>query len=168
MDHSGQANMTDMLRQIAAQVKGAQLDREEGSGSSAVTVLFVGPCETGKSVAARTIARELGLPLHRIDLSQIVSKYIGETEKNLDRIFHAAGRNGGVLFLDEADALFGKRSEVKDAHDRYANVDIDYLLERMEAHDGLIILTTNRKQALDDAFLRRLRFIVEFPLSASS
>ena len=109
------------------------------------------------------LAADLGLDLHRVDLSQVVSKYIGETEKNLRRIFDAAEAGGAVLLFDEADALFGKRSEVKDSHDRYANIEVSYLLQRMETYRGLAILTTNLKSALDSAFLRRLRFVVQFP-----
>jgi SpoVK/Ycf46/Vps4 family AAA+-type ATPase len=114
-------------------------------------------------MASEALASELRLDLYRIDLSQIVSKYIGETEKNLGRIFDAADEGAGVLLFDEADALFGKRTEVKDSHDRYANIEVSYLLQRMEAYRGLAILTTNRKTALDQAFLRRIRFVVEFP-----
>ena len=127
-------------------------------------MLFAGPPGTGKTMAAEAIASELALPLYRIDLSQVVNKYIGETEKNLRRLFDAADSADVVLFFDEADALFGKRTEVKDAHDRYANLEISYLLERMERFKGLAILATNRKKDLDDAFLRRLRFAVEFPM----
>ena len=114
-------------------------------------------------MAAEVLAHELQLNLYRIDLSAVVSKYIGETEKNLRRLFDAAEDGGAILFFDEADALFGKRSEVKDSHDRYANIEINYLLQRMEAYRGLAILATNMKSALDTAFLRRLRFIVHFP-----
>ena len=109
------------------------------------------------------LAHELDLDLYRIDLSQVVNKYIGETEKNLRRVFDAAEEGGAILLFDEADALFGKRSEVKDSHDRYANIEVSYLLQRMEAYGGLAILTTNMKSALDPAFLRRLRFVVQFP-----
>jgi SpoVK/Ycf46/Vps4 family AAA+-type ATPase len=109
------------------------------------------------------LANELSLDLYRIDLSQVVSKYIGETEKNLRRVFDAAEEGGAILLFDEADALFGKRSEVKDSHDRYANIEVSYLLQRMEDYRGLAILTTNMKSALDTAFLRRIRFIVQFP-----
>jgi SpoVK/Ycf46/Vps4 family AAA+-type ATPase len=109
------------------------------------------------------LAHELELPLYRIDLSAVVSKYIGETEKNLARVFDAAEEDGTILLFDEADALFGKRSEVKDSHDRYANIEVSYLLQRMEAYRGLAILTTNHKAALDTAFQRRLRFVVHFP-----
>ena len=122
-------------------------------------LLFAGPPGTGKAMAAQALAHDLGLALRRVDLSHIVSKYIGETEKNLDRIFEAAPDHGEVLLFDEADALFGKRSEVKDSHDRYANIEISYLLARIEAHHGPVILATNRKQAIDAAFLRRLRFV---------
>jgi SpoVK/Ycf46/Vps4 family AAA+-type ATPase len=114
-------------------------------------------------MAAEVLANHLRLSLHRIDLSAVVSKYIGETEKNLRKLFDAAEDGGVILFFDEADALFGKRSEVKDSHDRYANIEINYLLQRMEAYRGLAILATNMKSSLDPAFLRRLRFIVTFP-----
>jgi SpoVK/Ycf46/Vps4 family AAA+-type ATPase len=118
---------------------------------------------TGKTMAAEVIANDLQLNLYRIDLSAVVSKYIGETEKNLRKLFDAAERGGAILFFDEADALFGKRSEVKDSHDRYANIEINYLLQRMEAFSGLAILATNMKSALDTAFARRLRFVVNLP-----
>ena len=114
-------------------------------------------------MAAEVLAGELSLDLYRIDLSSVVSKYIGETEKNLRRVFDAADTGGAILLFDEADALFGKRSDVKDSHDRYANIEVSYLLQRMEAYRGLAILTTNMRSALDAAFLRRLRFIVQFP-----
>jgi hypothetical protein len=127
-----------------------------------ISALFTGPSGTGKTMAAEVLANDLALDLYRIDLSQVVSKYIGETEKNLARVFDAAETGGAVLLFDEADALFGKRSEVKDSHDRYANIEIGYLLQRMEAYRGLAILTTNMKSALDHAFLRRIRFIVQF------
>lgn len=128
-----------------------------------ISALFSGPSGTGKTMAAEVLANELHLDLYRIDLSQVVSKYIGETEKNLRRIFDAAERGGAILLFDEADALFGRRSEVKDSHDRYANIEISYLLQRMEEYRGLAILTTNMKHALDRAFLRRIRFVVQFP-----
>lgn len=131
---------------------------------SGISVLFSGPPGTGKTMAAEILAIRLDLPMFRIDLSQVVSKYIGETEKNLKRLFDIADISDTILFFDEADALFGKRSEVKDAHDRYANLEISYLLERMERFKGLAILATNRKKDLDEAFLRRLRYIVDFPL----
>ena len=131
-----------------------------GLGFSA---LFTGPSGTGKTLAAEVLANALDLDLYRIDLSQVISKYIGETEKNLRRIFDAAGHSGAVLLFDEADALFGKRSEVRDSHDRYANIEISYLLQAMESYRGLAVLTTNLRSALDQAFLRRLRFVVTFP-----
>jgi SpoVK/Ycf46/Vps4 family AAA+-type ATPase len=126
-------------------------------------ILFTGPWDSGKRKAAEVIARDLGLELYHIDLSAVISKYIGETEKNLQRIFDAAVQGSFILFFDEADALFGKRSDVKDSHDRYANIEINYLLQRMEAYRGLAILATNKKSALDPAFLRRLRTTVNFP-----
>jgi hypothetical protein len=129
-----------------------------------LAALFAGPPGTGKTMASEAIAHELQLPLFRIDLSQVVNKYIGETEKNLKRLFDAADAADAILFFDEADALFGKRTEVKDAHDRYANLEVSYLLERMERFKGLAILATNRRKDLDEAFLRRLRFVIEFPL----
>jgi SpoVK/Ycf46/Vps4 family AAA+-type ATPase len=128
-----------------------------------ISALFAGVSGTGKTMAAEVLANELQLDLYRIDLSQVVSKYIGETEKNLRRVFDAAEEGGAILLFDEADALFGKRSEVKDSHDRYANVEVSYLLQRMESYRGLAILTTNMKEALDSAFLRRIRFVVQFP-----
>jgi SpoVK/Ycf46/Vps4 family AAA+-type ATPase len=127
------------------------------------TALFAGPSGTGKTLAASVVANALSLDLYRVDLSQAVSKYIGETEKNLHRIFQAATDSGAVLLFDEADALFGKRGEVRDSHDRYANMEVSYLLQAMESYRGLAILTTNMRGALDAAFLRRLRFVVDFP-----
>ena len=126
-------------------------------------VLFAGESGTGKTMAAQVLARELGLDLFRIDLATIVSKYIGETEKNLDRIFAAAEGSNAILFFDEADALFGKRSEVKDSHDRYANIEVAYLLQKMDSYAGAVILATNFRQNIDDAFLRRLDVVVDFP-----
>jgi hypothetical protein len=128
-----------------------------------ISVLFAGASGTGKTMAAEVLAHDLRLDLYRIDLSAVVSKYIGETEKNLRRVFDAAEEGGAVLLFDEADALFGKRSEVKDSHDRHANIEVSYLLQRMESYRGLAILTTNLKDALDNAFLRRLRFVAQFP-----
>jgi SpoVK/Ycf46/Vps4 family AAA+-type ATPase len=133
-----------------------------------ISALFAGESGTGKTMAAEVLANDLRLNLYRIDLSSVVSKYIGETEKNLRRLFDAAEGGGAILFFDEADALFGKRSEVKDSHDRYANIEINYLLQRMEAYRGLAILTTNLKSALDTAFVRRLRFIVNFPFPGTA
>ena len=134
------------------------------SQGKGITALFAGPPGTGKTMAAEVIAGDLGVDLYKIDLSSVVSKYIGETEKNLERIFTAALQANACLLFDEADAIFGKRSEVRDSHDRYANLEVSYLLQRMEEYDGLAILTTNRRDHLDDAFTRRLQFIVEFPL----
>jgi SpoVK/Ycf46/Vps4 family AAA+-type ATPase len=128
-----------------------------------MTALFAGESGTGKTLAAEVIATELGLDLYVIDLSTVVDKYIGETEKNLDRIFEEADRVNGVLLFDEADAIFGKRSEVRDARDRYANLEVAYLLQRMERFDGVAILTTNLRANLDDAFTRRIDVIVDFP-----
>lgn len=134
------------------------------SRGKGLTVLFSGLPGTGKTMAAEVIANELGMDLYRIDLSGVVSKYIGETEKNLARIFQEAEHSDAILFFDEADALFGKRSEVKDAHDRYANIEINYLLQQIEDFEGVAILATNMRQHLDDAFLRRMQVVVEFPV----
>jgi SpoVK/Ycf46/Vps4 family AAA+-type ATPase len=128
-----------------------------------LNVLFSGTSGTGKTMAAEVIASELELDLYKIDLSMVVSKYIGETEKNLNRIFKEAEQSNAILFFDEADALFGKRSEVRDSHDRYANIEISYLLQKMEENEGIVILATNLSQNIDDAFLRRMHFNVEFP-----
>jgi hypothetical protein len=158
-----------LLGQIATQVRQrAKVYQTWGFASKdsrglGISALFAGPSGTGKTMAGEVLANQLRLDLYRIDLSQVVSKYIGETEKNLRRVFDAAEEGAAILLFDEADALFGKRSEVKDSHDRYANIEVSYLLQRMEAYRGLAILTTNRKDALDSAFLRRIRFVVEFP-----
>ncbi|KAM3108446.1 ATP-binding protein [Phormidesmis sp. 146-33] len=136
---------------------------EKGDRGLGISALFAGSSGTGKTLAAETLATELKLDLYRIDLSAVVSKYIGETEKNLRRVFDAAETGGVILLFDEADAIFGKRSEVKDSHDRHANIEVSYLLQRMEAYRGLAILTTNLKDSLDTAFLRRIRFVVQFP-----
>ena len=164
----------EQLKDIASQVAnrsvvyerwgfGEKLNRGRGIG-----VLFSGPSGTGKTMAAEVLANHLKLDLYRIDLSAVVSKYIGETEKNLRRVFDAAEQCGAILFFDEADALFGKRSEVKDSHDRYANIEVNYLLQRMEEYRGLAILATNMRSLLDQAFLRRLRFQVDFPFPDAS
>lgn len=147
---------------------GARVYDEWGFGDKlslgkGLSVLFSGPPGTGKTMAAEIIAGELGLDLYRVDLSAVVSKYIGETEKNLSRIFDEAETANAILFFDEADALFGRRSEVRDAHDRYANIEIGYLLQRMETYEGIAILATNLGKNLDPAFVRRLHFTVEFP-----
>ncbi|MFC9909213.1 ATP-binding protein [Streptomyces sp. NPDC127197] len=161
-----------VLREIVAHVRQRPTVHQEWGFAGTlrrglgVTALFAGGSGTGKTLAAEVMAKELGLDLFVVDLSQVVSKYIGETEKNLRRVFDAAERGGALLLFDEADALFGKRSEVKDSHDRYANLEVSYLLMRMEAYRGLAILTTNMKKALDTAFLRRIRFVVDFPFPA--
>jgi ATP-dependent 26S proteasome regulatory subunit len=157
------------LRELAARVEHRTLVMDEWgfqarlAGGRGVTALFAGPPGTGKTMAASVIAAELDLDLFAIDLSTVVSKYIGETEKNLSRVFGAAADSDAILLFDEADALFGKRSEVRDAHDRYANVEIAYLLQRMEEYDGLAILATNVRHHIDEAFIRRLDLIVDFP-----
>lgn len=162
-------DVLELLRSVAAQVRlksrvlgtggfGRSLVRGRGTAA-----LFAGPSGVGKTMAAEVLANELGLDLYRIDLSSVVSKYIGETERNLRQVFDAAEAGGCVLFFDEADALFGKRTEVKDSHDRYANIEVSYLLQRMEAFSGLAILATNLKNNLDPAFLRRLRYVVDIP-----
>ncbi|MBV8299829.1 MAG: ATP-binding protein [Candidatus Eremiobacteraeota bacterium] len=160
---------TALLREIAMHVAQRAtvygrwgFDHRTTSGLG-ISALFAGPSGTGKTMAAAVLANALRLDLYRIDLATVVNKYIGETEKNLRRVFDAAEDGGAILFFDEADALFGKRSEVKDSHDRYANIEINYLLQRIESYRGLAILATNMKSALDEAFLRRLRFVVEFP-----
>jgi hypothetical protein len=164
----------DSLRQIAAQVRQRMRVYDAwgfgrtGARGLGVSVLFSGESGTGKTMAAEVLANELELDLYRIDLAALVSKYIGETEKNLRRVFDSAEDGGVILLFDEADALFGKRGEVKDSHDRYANIEVSYLLQRMEAYRGLAILTTNLKNTLDVAFQRRLRFVVPFPFPDQS
>ena len=159
----------DILREIAAHVRNrARVYDEWGFRAKSarglgIAALFAGASGTGKTMAAEVLARELRLDLYRIDLSSVVSKYIGETEKNLRRVFDAAEGTGAVLVFDEADALFGKRTDVKDSHDRYANIEVSYLLQRVEQYRGLAILTTNLRNAIDTAFMRRLRFVVQFP-----
>jgi SpoVK/Ycf46/Vps4 family AAA+-type ATPase len=157
------------LREIAVYVR-QRLEAYEQWGFDAkcsrdlgIIVLFSGARSTGKTMAEEIIANELELDLYKIDLSSVVSKYIGETEKNLNKIFHEAESSSAILFFDEADAFFGKRSEVKDSHDRYANIEIGYLRQKMERYEGISILATNLKQNMDDAFTRRIKFVVEFP-----
>ena len=163
------ATQLGMLRDITRQLRHRErVYREWGFGEAStrglgLCALFTGESGTGKTIAAEAIANETQLDLYRIDLATVVSKYIGETEKNLKRLFDAAEASGALLLFDEADALFGKRSEVKDSHDCYANIDIAYLLQRIEAYRGLAILTTNMKSALDRSFMRRIRFVVQFP-----
>jgi hypothetical protein len=161
------------LREISARMRYAHIVRDEwGFGGKAarsygISALFAGESGTGKTLAAQVIANDLGLTLYRVDLSSVVSKYIGETEKNLGAIFNAAQASSAVLFFDEADALFGKRSEVKDARDRYANIEIAYLLQQIEVYDGIVVLATNLRQNLDEAFTRRLDFLIDFPFPDS-
>ena len=155
------------LRTLAAsltrQSKGSRL-RSPRAPQARRVVLFTGPDRAAKVAAAAALARETGREVYRIDLGRVVSKYIGETEKNLSRLFDAAAeRERAVLFFDEADALLGKRSEVKDAHDRYANVETGYLLGRIDAYAGVVILATNRREAIDAPFLRRFQLTIEFP-----
>ncbi|HYT16559.1 MAG TPA: ATP-binding protein [Burkholderiales bacterium] len=163
------ASQLEQLRSICSQAKRRSkvygewgFDRKLSLGKG-LNALFTGPPGTGKTMAAEVIARDLGLSLYKIDLSQTVSKYIGETEKNLSRVFDQASDAHAILFFDEADALLGKRSEVKDAHDRYANTEVAYLLQKIEEYEGVAILATNLRQNMDEAFTRRMRFIVEFP-----
>lgn len=158
-----------LLQEICNQIKHQHLvfsqwgfERKISYGKG-LSVLFSGPPGTGKTMASQVIANELGLDLYKIDLSSVVSKYIGETEKNLSKIFIEAERSNAILFFDEADALFGKRTEVKDAHDRYANIETSFLLQKMEEYEGMVILATNLRSNMDEAFTRRIRFIVEFP-----
>jgi hypothetical protein len=164
----------NLLRQLAAQVRFRMKVYEtwgfadKGRRGLGVSALFTGASGTGKTMAAEALARELRLDLYRIDLSSVVSKYIGETEKNLKQVFDGAEEGGALLLFDEADALFGKRSEVRDSHDRYANIEVGYLLQRIEAYQGLAVLTTNLKSSLDTAFQRRLRFTVHFPFPDAS
>lgn len=159
------AQLHEMCHQVQHR---AQVYDEWGFGQKlalgkGLHVLFAGPPGTGKTMAADIIAGELGLDLYKIDLAAVVSKFIGETEKNLSRIFAEAETSNAILFFDEADALFGKRTDVQDAHDRYANLEISYLLQRMEAYEGVTILATNLRKNMDEAFMRRMHFIVEFP-----
>jgi SpoVK/Ycf46/Vps4 family AAA+-type ATPase len=168
------ADRLERLRELCSQLQhrhrvfdewgfGAHLSHGKG-----LSALFTGPPGTGKTMAAEVIARELGLDLYKVDLSAVVSKYIGETEKNLAKIFKEADSSNAILFFDEADALFGKRTEVADAHDRYANIETSYLLQKMEEYEGVVILASNLRENMDEAFVRRLRFIVDFPFPDES
>jgi SpoVK/Ycf46/Vps4 family AAA+-type ATPase len=158
------------LFEIVAQARHRRLVYEEwGLGDKltlgrGIVALFAGPSGTGKTMAAEVIAAELGLDMYKLDLSGLVSKYIGETEKNLGRVFDEAADSDAVLFFDEADAIFGKRSEVRDSHDRYANIEVGYLLQRLEEHDGIVVLATNLRANIDDAFVRRMRTVIDFPM----
>ena len=154
-----------LVDQIVEQVR--RRDLLDGLPAEGVTALFAGSNGTGGITAAEVIADSLSLDLYRVDLSKVVSRYIGETEKHIRRVFDAAEQAGAVLFFDEADALFRKRSGVSDSHDRYSNLEVGYLLERMENHNGLVILATNRKNAFDPAFMRRIRFVIDFPRNGS-
>jgi SpoVK/Ycf46/Vps4 family AAA+-type ATPase len=163
------ADILDQLREIVARLRHSErvlegwgLGRRSSRGRG-ITCLFAGDSGTGKTMSAEVVAGELALDLYVIDLATVVDKYVGETEKNLDRVFAEAERVNGVLLFDEADALFGKRSEVKDARDRWANVEVAYLLQRMELFDGVAILTTNLRANVDEAFTRRLDAVVDFP-----
>jgi len=163
-------SLTKKLKDIAVhELKQRELNIAGGSGNRkgpifATICLFAGENESNRNIAAEVLANELSSDLFKIDLSKVVSKYIGETEKNLKIIFDNAESKDVILFFDEADALFGKRTEVKDSHDRYANLEINYLLERIEAFCGLVILATNLKTNLDAAFIRRMRYKINFPL----
>jgi len=160
----------DALREIIAHVRRLAPLREHHGPPRCVStrggflVLFAGRNGTGKTLAAEVLAGELGLDLYRIDVSQVVSKYIGETEKDLRQVFEAAEESGAILFFDEADALFGKRTEVRNSHDRYANTEVAFVLRCMEEYRGLAILSTNRRESIDGAFLRRMAWVVEFPV----
>lgn len=158
------APVVAQLREIAADVQARGLADWGRAPGRSVDALFAGPRGTGKTLAAQVLAHTIERGLHRVGLAAAVSHHIGETEKNLARVFDAAAGKGVLLFFDEADALFGKRSDVKDAHDRYANQAVAYLLQRIESHPGIVILASNRKTALDPAFIRRLRHVVDFPL----
>jgi SpoVK/Ycf46/Vps4 family AAA+-type ATPase len=148
--------LTKAVAGIAGHLKSSQ-------SKSGAIALFTGPSGTGKTMTAEVLAAETGRDVYRIDLAAIVNKYIGETEKNLDQVLETAANQGAILLIDEADALLGKRTEVRDAHDRYTNVDTNYLLQRIENYPGLVILTTNSRKNLDEAILRRVRFVIEFP-----
>ncbi len=158
-----------VLRQIAAHLRQRDSVHQDGTFATApsagpgLAMLFTGDSDTGKAMAAEAMAREAGLDLYRIDMAAVVSKHIGETEKNLRRLFKAAENSGAILLFDEADALFGTRSDVEDSHDRYANIEIDYLLQQIESYRGLAVLSINVKADLDNAFVRRFRFVVPFP-----
>lgn len=158
------------LKEICGHVKqcdqgfsdeGSEITTDIGRG---LCVLFSGPSGTGKTTAAGVIANELELSVYRIDLSSVVNKYIRETEKNLKKVFDAAEETNVILFFDEADSLFGKRSDVSDSHDRYANLEANYLLSRIEEHRGLVVLATNRRENIDEAFIRRIQYFIEFPI----
>ena len=154
--------LTESQKQIFSDISTHFRDSRTRSGGETI-VLLAGVDSSGKANAAEVVARDLGRELYRVDSDRIISKYIGETEKNLDRLFNAAESAGAILFFDEAEALFGKRSEVKDAHDRYANLETSYLLQRLESFNGLAILATNNEEDTPETFRRRIRFVVDFP-----
>jgi SpoVK/Ycf46/Vps4 family AAA+-type ATPase len=149
----------DQLKNVSSAITDDSKTKLKTAGH---VVLFHGPAGTGKTLTAALLGKEFNKPVYRVDLSKVVSKYIGETEKNLNAVFADAKEKDAILFFDEADALFGKRTEVKDAHDRFANIEVSYLLQQIEAHPGLTILTTNKKSNIDEAFTRRLRFVISF------
>ncbi|QZY57549.1 ATP-binding protein [Crassaminicella profunda] len=152
-------------RHIVYQKWGYEQKLSYGKGLS---ILFTGPPGTGKTMASQVIANELYLEIYKVDLSQMVSKYIGETEKNLKELFDEAKKSNTILLFDEADALFGKRSEVKDSHDRYANVETSFLLQKMEEHTGITIMTTNYLENIDPAFMRRINYVIHFPFPSEN
>jgi SpoVK/Ycf46/Vps4 family AAA+-type ATPase len=154
--------LAESQKQILNDISRHARDSRSQPGGETV-VLFAGVNGTGKTIAAEVVARDLRRDLYRVDLKSILSKYIGETEKNLDRLFNAAESAGAILFFDEADALFGKRGEVKDAHDRYANIEIGYLLQRLEHFNGLAILASNNEEDTPETIRRRIRFVINFP-----
>lgn len=160
------SKQAEMFRRIAwetrQRVLSAGTRKLASSSFSGIVALFSGSSGTGKTMAAEVIARELRTSLYRVNLNQVVSKYIGETEKNLARVFESAQKKGAVLLFDEADALFGKRSEVKDSHDRYANIEVNYLLAKMDAYHGLVILSSNHKIAIDPTVMCRVKYLLEF------
>jgi SpoVK/Ycf46/Vps4 family AAA+-type ATPase len=154
--------LAESQKQVLSDISTNARDSRSQPGGNAI-VLFAGVNRTGKTSAAEVIAGDLKRDLYRVDLNKLVSKYIGETEKNLNRLFDAAESAGAILFFDEAEALFGKRGEVKDSHDRYANLEISYLLQRLESFDGLVILATNNEEDTPEKFRRRIRFVMDFP-----
>ena len=156
------SNLSQSQRSTLREISRTDLERRRSKRSTGISVLFAGAEHGEGTAAAQVLAEELGRDVYRVDLSKIVSKYIGETEKNLRQVFATAAAHHSILFFDEADALFGKRTEVKDSHDRYANQEINYLLQQIETYDGITIIAAKRKEHIDQAFLRRLRFIIEF------
>lgn len=157
-------NQIDILVKSQTQQEAPQEQLEGNEAANSNLIIFHGPAGSGKKVAAWKLGNSLGKDIYRINLSDVISKYIGETEKNLSRIFDAAENKQWILFFDEADALFGKRTEVKDSHDNYANQEVNYLLQHLENYNGLVILSTRKKNNIDEAFLRRIRYIIHFPV----